>query len=52
MSEAINHKCFHKTYIKVTGINNETLNDLTILKSELEVAKFNLIYFGGDIQVR
>lgn len=52
MSDANNHNCFHRTYNKIAGFGNESRNDLTIFKSKFEEAKYNLIYFGGDIQVR
>ena len=48
------HSCIYKIYENVKGFNDVSHNDIIIFKSESPsepAAKFNFIYFGGDIQV-
>ena len=42
------HECSPKIFNKIEGYNH-TSNDVILFKSK-HLAKFNLIYFGGDIQ--
>jgi hypothetical protein len=42
----------HKTYKQVKGSIDSGLNDVLIFKCKNKLAKFNLIYLGGDVQVK
>ncbi len=43
---------FYKVYRQVPGYNDKALNDIIVFKSKASTPpEFNLIYFGGDIQV-
>ena len=42
----------HKTYKQVKGSIDSGFNDVIMFKHKNKLAKFNLIYFGGDVQVK
>ena len=45
------NEIMHQIYRQVKGASDTTLNDVIIFKNRNKLAKYNLIYFGGDVQV-
>ena len=41
----------YQIYKQVKGATNSGCNDVLIFKNTVKLAKYNLIYFGGDVQV-
>lgn len=44
-------KHIHKVLARVEG-NSGCFNDVIVFRKPTDHARFNLVYFGGDVQVR